>query len=207
MFSASPAYQEHLRGVAHRVFATPPREPGQSGLLSKLGPIFRRAPQALVLSPEQPEPADLDVLLNGAYVPPQRTRQTWRLLESLVDEMSWGTTTLRLDNHDLDDLDFALARGGVHAAFGLRQLVANSTSVNLQPASGLTVGWHPHHRACEMAAAYREAMPSIKTDWQRDMIRSLTSWLDGFPAWSEVARSMNRPTPDLIGFWASSPSG
>jgi hypothetical protein len=54
-----------------------------------------------------------------------------------------------------------------------------------------------------MAAAYRSAMPGIKTDEQREMINALTIWLDGFLPWAQVAASLGRPVPDLVGFWAS----
>jgi len=53
-----------------------------------------------------------------------------------------------------------------------------------------------------MAAAYRSAMPGIKSDEQREMINSLTIWLDGFAPWAQVAASLGRPVPDLVGFWA-----
>ena len=32
---------------------------------------------------------------------------------------------------------------------------------------------------------------------------ALASWLDGFVPWAQVAASMGRPVPDLIGFWAA----
>ena len=32
------------------------------------------------------------------------------------------------------------------------------------------------------------------------MIKSLTTWLDGFMPWAQVAASLGRPVPDL-GFW------
>ena len=38
---------------------------------------------------------------------------------------------------------------------------------------------------------------------QRDMINSLAIWLDGFLPWAQVAASLGRPVPDLVGFWAS----
>src|SRR4029453_5979548 len=89
MFGAPPQVADHLRVVAQRAFAPPsmegPHDPlGRGGLLSKLGPIFKRVPATPVISPTQPEPHDLEVLLAGAYVPPNRTGATWRLPETLV---------------------------------------------------------------------------------------------------------------------------
>jgi hypothetical protein len=54
-----------------------------------------------------------------------------------------------------------------------------------------------------MAAAYRSAIQDIKTEEQREMINSLTVWLEGFVPWAQVAASLGRPVPDLVGFWAS----
>jgi hypothetical protein len=201
MFGASPPVAEHLRGVAQRAFA-PPVDAGRSGLLGKLGPIFRKVPAAPVISPTQPEPQDVEALLAGAYIPPDRMGATWRLLETLVQGTAWGSTRMRLTEAELNDLDFALARGGVAAAVGLRHLLNNRTDLNLMPVTGMTVGWHRHDKALAMNAAYRSAMHEIKTDEQRAMISSLTLWLDGFVPWAQVAASLGRPVPDLIGFWA-----
>ena len=202
MFGASPLVAEHLREVARRAFA-PPTVEARGGLLSKLGPIFKRVPATPVISPTQPEPHDVEVLLAGAYVPHDRTGATWRLLEALVQGIAWGSTRLSLTTQSLDDLDFALARGGVSAAVGLRHLLNSTMSLNLVPVQGLTVGWHPYHKAVAMAAAYRSAIQDIKTEDQREMINSLTIWLDGFTPWAQVAASLGRPVPDLVGFWAS----
>ena len=202
MFGAPPQVADHLREVAQRAFAPPSLE-ARGGLLSKLGPIFKRVPAAPVISPTQPEPHDVEVLLAGAYVPPDRTGATWRLLETLVQGIAWGSTRMGLTAQELDDLDFALARGGASASVGLRHLLNSAPSLNLIPVQGLRVGWHPHQKAVAMAAAYRLAMPGIKIAEQREMINSLTMWLEGFLPWAQVAASLGRPVPDLVGFWAS----
>ena len=199
---ASPAVADHLRQLAQRAFAPPPDE-ARHGLLSKLGPIFKRVPATPVISPTQPEPHDVEVLLAGAYVPPDRMGATWRLVETFVQGMAWGSTRMTLTNQALDDLDFALARGGVSSAVGLRHLLNNKTSLNLIPVAGLTVGWYRHEVALTMADAYRTALPELKTADQREMIEALAVWLDGFAPWAQVAASLGRPVPDLIGFWAN----
>ena len=208
MFGASPQVAEHLRAVAQRAFAPSSTEgphypSGRGGLLSKLGPIFKRVPATPVISPTQPEPHDVEVLLAGAYVPPDRTGATWRLLETLVQGIAWGSTRMGLTAQELDDLDFALARGGAPASIGLRHLLNSTLSLNLIPVSGLKVGWHPHQKAVAMAAAYRSAMAEIEGEEQQQMINSLAIWLDGFVPWAQVAASFGRPVPDLVGFWAS----
>ncbi len=191
-----------LRDAARRAFA-PPEQPAPRGLIGKLGPLFRRAPDAPVVSPTDPEPRDVEVLLAGAYVSPERMGATWRVLEALAQYRCWGSTRFPLSSASLDDLDFALARGGVAAAVGLGHLLTSHTGVRLLPVRGLTVGWHRHDKALAMADAYRAAMPQIKTDEQRELVSSLVTWLDGFVPWSRVATELHRPVPDLIGFWAN----
>jgi len=202
MVGAPPQRVDELRELARRAFA-PAKEREPAGLLSKLGPIFRRVPATPVIPATQPEPRDVENLLAGAYVPPERIGATWRVLETLTQAMAWGSTRMSLTTAELDDLDFALARGGVSASFGLRHLLSCTTSVNLIPVSGLTVGWHGHDQALAMASAYRSALPQIKTEEQREMIASLASWLDGFVHWSKIAATLGRPVPDLVGFWAN----
>ena len=201
IFGAPPETAAHLRAVAERAF-TPAADESRTGLLSKLGPLFRRPPTTQVIAPTQPEPRDVEVLLAGAYVPPDRTGATWRVLETLVCDIAWGSTRMSLSAEALDDLDFALARGGVSSAVGLRHLLDNRTGLNLVPVQGLVVGWHPYETALAMAGAYRAAMPQIKTAEQQEMIAALAGWLDAFVPWSQVSASLGRPVPDLVGFWA-----
>ena len=190
-----------LREAARRAFA-PAEPPKSTGLIGKLGPLFRRTPDAPVVSPTDPVPRDVDVLLAGAYISPERMGASWRVLEVLTQHRCWGSTRLPLNPQSLDDLDFALARGGVAAAVGLGHLLRSNTDVRLIPVQGLTVGWHRHDKALAMAEAYRAAMPQIKTDEQRELVSELVGWLDGFIPWSRVAVGLGRPVPDLIGFWA-----
>jgi hypothetical protein len=201
VFGAPEDQATHLREVARRAF-TPEPDAARSGWVSKLGPIFRRPPAAQVVSPTQPEPHDVEVLLAGAYVRPERAGATWRLLETLVCDLAWGSTRMTLTPQALDELDFALARGGVSSSVGLRHLLDSTAALNLAPVQGLTVGWHRYEIALAMAGAYRAAMPQIRTTEQQEMVTALAHWLDGFVPWAQVAASLNRPVPDLVGFWA-----
>ena len=192
---------EHLREIARKAF-TPEPEPARAGLLSRLGPIFRRVPAAPVVLTTDPEPHDVEVLLAGGYVPPDRTGATWRVLETLVAGIAWGSTRMSLTEQGLDDLDFALARGGVSSSVGLRHLLATTTSMPLVAVHGLDVGWHHFEQALAMAGAYRSALDQLEDDAQREMVAALASWLDGFVPWASVSASLGRPVPDLVAFWA-----
>lgn len=203
IFGAPPPEAQRLREVATKILAPPPStQQKRTGLIGKLGPIFRKAPDAPVVAPDQPTPQDVDTLLSGAYITPERTVASWRALEVLVSGSAWGSTRMSLTQQSLDDLDFALARGGVSSAAGLRHLLNSTPSLNLLPVQGLVVGFHPHEKALAMASAYRAAMPEVKTEEQQEMLAALVTWLDGFVPWASVAASLGRPTPDLVGFWA-----
>ena len=156
-----------------------------------------------MVSTTQPEPRDVEVLLTGAYVPHERTGATWRVLETLVQGMAWGSTKMALTAQALDDLDFALARGGAPSSVGLRHLLSSPTSLTLLPVEGLTVGWSPHGKALAMADAYRGAMGELKTTEQQELVTALITWLGGFIPWATVAAQLGRPAPDLLGFWAN----
>ena len=202
VFGAPDEAAPRLREIAQRAFAPAQPDPAQKGLLSKLGPIFRRPPAAQVISPTQPEPHDVDVLLAGGYVRPERVGATWRLLETLACGLAWGSTRLELTAESLDELDFALARGGVPASVGLRHLLDTSPGFTLGVVPGLTVGYHPCTTALAMAGAYRAALPQIRSTEQQELTNALASWLDGFVGWSQAAAAVRRPVPHLFGFWA-----
>lgn len=204
ILGASQQYAAELTEIAARAMPTA-AEPAAAkhGLLDRLGPIFRRAPQAVLVDPNDPTGEDLTRLLGGQFIPPDRVVATWRLLEILAQGRSWGSTRLSLDQRALDDFDFALARGGVSAAVGVRHLVNHDLRLTLPPAAGLKVGFQPYTHVLDMADAYRQALPQVPGEDRQELIAGLIKWLDGFPHWAEVAPRVGRPVPDLVGFWVS----
>lgn len=203
VIGARPEQQETLKAICASAFA--PQQAAAErpkGLLSRLGPLFKRPPDAPVISPTQPEPHDVDVLLSGAYVPHERLGASWRILETLAQGLAWGSTRMGLTDQNLDDLDFALARGGVPSAVGLRHLLSSPASLTLLPVGGLTLGWQPHQQAGVMAETYRRAIPDLKSADHQELVAALVTWLDGFQHWAQVAERLGRPRPDLVSFWA-----
>lgn len=188
--------------VTARLAGQQPPQPG--GLLSKLGPIFKRPPGEPVIDPDDPVPADLDRLLSGSYVPAERSVATWRLLELLIKETGWGCTGMAVSGEELDRLDFALARGGVPSAGGLRHLMNTTLQLPFLPPAGLLVGHQPGSQALWMAGSYRDAVPEIESEQHRDQVGALAGWLDNYTEWTEAAQKQARPAPDLVGFWGVS---
>lgn len=201
MFGASPEDAERLRLQAQVALATPKIEQHRNGLLSKLGPIFKKVPGTPVLDPDEPSVHDVEMLIAGAYVPAERVPATWRAWETLIRENCWGSTRLWLSGEQLDDLDFALARGQVSSAYGLHHLLDTSAQLSLVPTRGTFVGYHRYDIAVAMADAYRTATEQMPSPDQKETVSTLVSWLGGFPHWAPVAESLGRPWPDLLGFW------
>ncbi len=202
---APPEYAAMLSEIARRAQPEVTAQPARGRtLLGRLGPLFRRPHPALfVPDPGSPTDDDLAALLSGQYLTPDRSPAIWRLLETLVGGLAWGTTRLELEQHALNDLDFALTRGGVAAAIGVGQLIAHDLRLPIAPVAGLTVGYQPHRRVLEMTAAYTEVQDDLPQPEQRDLVHELVLWLGGFPHWAEVAPTLGRPEPDLVGFWAT----
>ncbi|MGD7707757.1 DUF7691 family protein [Microlunatus sp. Y2014] len=202
MYGADDDSEPVFRDILATAFA-PPAPPKAPGLLGRIGPLFKRDPYAPVVNPSNPTPEDVDAFLDGESIDPDRVPAAWRILETLVHGRAWGSIRLPMTPQQVDDVDFALARGGVSAAVGLRHLFQSATEINLVPAQGLRVGWHDNGRALAMADAYRSALTEIDTTEQQEMIAGLVTWMDGFPHWAEVAREQHRAVPDLVGFWVS----
>lgn len=202
MFGAPPEVAERLRLQAQAALTPAKAEQQRAGLLGKLGPIFKRVPGTPVLDPDEPSRHDVEVLIDGGYVPADRVPATWRAWETLVAENCWGSTRLGLDGKRVDDLDFALARGQVSSAYGLRHLLNTSAQLSLLPVQGSYVGVHRFEIAVAMADAYRTAAEELDEAEQRDVVQALANWLEGFGHWGPVAESLGRPWPDLIGFWS-----
>ncbi|MDN5726746.1 MAG: hypothetical protein L0G99_12570 [Propionibacteriales bacterium] len=199
LHGADPAERPRLQELAEQNFATaaPVKLPG---LLGKVGPLFKRSPEAPVINPTDPTDQDIADFLSGDHMAPDRVPAAWRLLETLVSESSWGSIRLQFGPHEVDEVDFALARGGVAANVGLHHLLTTSTEINLLPVRDLTVGWYDHERALAMAEAYRQGLDQVSSA-QQDQVTELIVWLDNFPQWAQNAAAAQRPIPDLIAFW------
>lgn len=196
-------YAEKLREEAAQAFA-PPEPERQPGLLGRLGPLFRRPPETPVVAPGTPPPDVVEAVLKGSHIPPDQLVAAWRTVETLVSRVAWGSTRLDVTRRSLDELDFALARGGVTSNVGMHRLLDHGTQMNLLPVTGLVVGWQQHEFVLEMAEAYRKALPEVKTEERQEVLAALVKWLDGFAHWGQVAPELHRPAPDLVGFWAES---
>lgn len=178
IFGAAPHLAERLRKVAANHFA-PPERPKPKGILG----LFRRD-RELEVDASQPIASDVEALLAGGHLPPDRTRQGWLLLLAWLEDLSAAHGVMVVD--ELDTLEFDLARAGLHSDHSLRNLAARRLGTILRPLPGQTVGYAKH----VTAVATLDALTSLRQTAD-----------DEFTA----ALARTEPVADLLAVVASGP--
>ncbi len=197
IFGAPEETATALRAIAAHRF--PPAPASTPGLLAKLGPVFRRAPDAPVLRPGIPSGSDVDTVLAGRYVQPHRLSACWALLEAWVDAMSWGSTSRQVTEAGLNEFDFDLARASVPSRYGLRHLLGSDLGIPMLPCPGLAAGFARGDHAIAMSEAWRASAAMLSAE-NRPTADSLLAWFDHYPEWIASAQGSQRRPPDLVAF-------
>ncbi len=143
IFGADAALAARLRDVAARSFAPPRRE---MSLLDRIGPLFSRQ-RITEVDPRNPLPGDVDALLSGGHIPPDRLAQSWRLMLAWLGELAAADLTITIDG--LDALEFDLALAGLPSDYSLRQLAERELGTALRPLPGQVVGYSKHLHVVE----------------------------------------------------------
>lgn len=198
IFSAGAAEAAALRAIASERFPT--RRAAAPGLLGRLGPLFRRPPDAPVVAPDTPVAEDCERLLTGRHTPPHRLAASWRLLEAWLDAKSWGSYRATIAGRDVDALDFDLSRAGVPAEYSLRSLVARDPGLPLLASPGLLAGYCRGAHAVAASEAWQPALGLLEPA-HATLLSPLLPWLADFRQWTDAAARGGRPAPDLVGVW------
>lgn len=189
IFRADPDLAAHLRAVAVERFVAPTAPPRT--LLGKLGPLFRRAPETEVRL-GGPIPRDVEALLTGAFVDPDRAEPSWQVLLAWLERLAPAHAVLTFD--DLDALDYDLARAGLPSEVSLRSLAARDLGVPLRPVPGQFVGYGKHQQWVETRDGLREVIASPEHGLEEETLRAvetLVGLFDDVPADAT-------PPPDLV---------
>lgn len=198
LFSGSPETAARLRALAADAFAPSPTPPERRTLLGKIGgPLMKRPVGAPVRRPGEPTASDLEALLAGHYLPPERLDAGWALVRLWLEDAAWGTFTKELDEASIDELDFALCGGGVEAQFSLRKLFNDRLALPLAAAAGSVSGYVRAGHALGMAEAYRAASGWLDPA-RGELVGELAAWLGQFDGWAAAAVAAGRPAPDLV---------
>lgn len=195
IFSANPEVAERLRTAAAARFRTD--LPRQRGLLGRLGPLLRPTTDPAAPRPGVPGSDDVEDLLAGRHIPPQRLGPAWALLEFWIDTLSWGTGEWPLTTGGLKDLDFDLARARVPARFGLSDLFTKGLGISLSLCENLAAGYVRGEHAQQMAAAWVAGTPELEPANQ-SVATGITGFLAHWPEWIRLAEEHDRPEPDLV---------
>ncbi|WP_257478152.1 DUF7691 family protein [Acidipropionibacterium jensenii] len=199
VFGADEAQADKLRGWAQEYFSVPDA-PRHKGLWSKLRPVTRTDKTAPILPVNWPTPNDVDDLLAGRYVSPDRLTRCWRVLDLWLHKLSWGTHSMLLDAAQADSFEFDLARAGLPSELSLRRLFGGDPQIPLRATPGMRTGYS---RAAHVSAT-AQALASIidqVVEPTRGLVEQLVDFLTRFQEWSAAAPASGRRPPDLFVVW------
>lgn len=196
IFRASPERATELRDFALSIF--PPPVPKKSaGMLSRIGPLLRHPIDAPVVTPNQPNLLDIELLLGGDYIPPERRFAAWRVVEALWRHSAWSCWGEMVTEQQFSSLDLHLAEEGVPSTLGLRKIFAGSLEIPLRNFPGLTSGFLPTTRVAALISSWSAVADRLAGDNAR-LAGSILGWLADFGGWCQAAVQSGRPRPDLV---------
>ena len=159
-------------------------------------PLLKHGPGAPLLAPDSPLPSDVDKLLHGHFVPPDRLVPSWQIVSHWLDRLSSANLRLEIDRGTAERLDFDLARAGVASHFGLRTLWARDAALPLGPLAGSEVGYQRYAVALELGEAWRASLGAL--EGSADLVAHVSDWLCQLPTWAGDAEGAGRPAPDVF---------
>lgn len=173
IFGASPALAERLRASAAAHFAHPAPE-----RRTWLRPLMRRDP-AFAVDPAAPSTPDVDALLAGGYIAPDRVAPSWRILIAWLEELADATRRVPWDAAAFERIEWNLARAGLNSDYSLRSLTDRDLGIPLRPLPGHAAGYAKHVHAVETLAGIRAAFghPEL-TDEDRAFLAPIVEVLE-----------------------------
>ncbi|MDO5678264.1 MAG: hypothetical protein Q4G35_12240 [Propionibacteriaceae bacterium] len=180
IFRAPPQLAERLRAVAAERMPAPAR-PRRSWF----APLMRRDP-ATEVDPARPSRVDIDTMLTGAYIPPDRLEQSWQLLTVWLEELSAARCTIPWDRDAFDRVEWDLARAELNSDYSLRSLADRPLAIPLRPQPDQVVGYAKRVHAVEALEEYRRVLADPElTDESR-------AWLEPVAGVLEVVKADER---------------
>lgn len=190
IFGASPELADRLRRVAATRFAPPP-QPKKKGWFK---PLMRQDPDSVV-DPSQPSGTDVEVLLSGGFVKPDRAAQCWAILTTWLEELATAHVRIPFDPAAFERIEWDLARAGLNSDYSLRNLAERDLALPLRPLPGAFAGYAKHVHVVESLEALREAranpdltaesiavvdpilgvLAAVPTDERLDLVTTVTS--------------------------------
>lgn len=157
MFGADDALAARLREVAAAAFPGNRNRPRH--MLGTLGPLFTRD-RSREVAPDAPLRSDIDALLAGRHVEPDRLVPSWQVFLAWLEALGARAVTVTVD--DVDGVEFDLARLGLSSNFSVRRLAERDLGIPLRAigrqVAGYSRGLHASEtlRALDAVLAARE---------------------------------------------------
>ncbi|MCL2489866.1 MAG: hypothetical protein FWF36_03950 [Propionibacteriaceae bacterium] len=171
-FSAPPELAAQLTAQARDVIV----QPAAKHLIGKVGPLFRHPIEPVVEIP-LPSPADVENLIGGKAIPPDRLYPAWTIVRHWCETRARGRLTLQLTEMQLESIDFHLVTGGLSSQFSLETIIARDPHLPLHPANKLRVGWMPAAHAAQAGPQWPSALAEGRLP---DDVAGLAQQLAGF---------------------------
>jgi hypothetical protein len=195
IFSADPDNADRLRNAAVERFGASTQS--HPGLLGKLGPLFRGTPDPMAPRPGAPTPQDIDDLIAGRFIPPDRLLPAWTLLEFWIGQLALGSAKLELTEAEINELDFALAKAQVPSWYGLSDLFKANLGISLTRCAGLADGFVRGDHAQAMCTAWTAGLDELEPA-QKKLATQIVEFLNGYSEWKTQALTAGRLEPDLV---------
>ncbi len=160
IFGANAELAARLRDIAAQHFA-PKRS--DRPLLGRIGPLFSRQ-RATEVDTRHPLSGDVEAMLCGGHLSPERLPQCWQLLLLWLEALSAQHLAMTIDG--LEDIEFELARAGLPSTFSLRSLAARQLGTALRPVEGQVVGYSKHDHVVEAGIHLHEVHDSAGEEFR-----------------------------------------
>ncbi len=199
MFGAGSDLAGRLRTIASERFRVPEQERRRTagGFLGKVGPLFRHDRNAPIIPDGIPLPGDVENLLKGRFVTPERINESWLVVQTWLDELCWERHLLHVSRHEFDKLEFDLARAGLSSRYGIGNLMSLDANLTLRPAWQMTIGYAKHAHMEATRDAIRKLDDPVATT--NPLLIELRSFLGRSDEWAAQAEAHSRPAPDIFG--------
>lgn len=197
IFGADAELAARLRRVSsHAISVDNPQRPS---MLSKLGPLFRRPIEPPNIPVNQPLGYDVENLLSGRYIKPERLPYSWTIFQCWLADLACGDVVISANQSDAEQLDFALAAAGLPSDFAVGNLLARDPHILLRPSDGMTVGYSKANHAIATGMALRQTLASLPDGPKRELAEQITEFLELLAQWK--AEREQQAAPDLFGIW------
>lgn len=200
MFGAAPELADRLRAIAADQFPISAGAHRHRGsLIGRVGPVLKY-PIDPPKAPARPVKADVDALLAGRTITPERLSYAWQIVLVWLDAQSWGRLDLDVDAQQLTRVEFDLARAGLPSAFGLERLLHGNPQLPLHPLPGQRFGYAKNAHV----EAARQALSTVIADVAEASLPiagPVLEFLNDFDDWTQRATAAGRPAPDLVVVW------